>query len=69
MNTTTSNDISFLSWAKQTCIKYPEILDHMRKSTDPLERAIAVRILINAGVSDVKKRSRICNYPESRKGK
>ena len=43
MNNITSNNISFISWAKQTCTKHPEILDHMRKSTDPLERAIAVQ--------------------------
>lgn len=48
----TSNDISFFTWTKQTCTKYPEILEHMRKSTDPLERAIAVRIMKNAGVDE-----------------
>jgi hypothetical protein len=52
MNNMTLKDISFISWAKQTCTTHPEILDHMRKSTDPLERAIAVRIIINAGVSE-----------------
>jgi len=51
----TSNDISFITWAKQTCTKHPEILDHMRKSIDPLERAIAVRILKNAGVKELQK--------------
>ncbi len=50
MNNMTLKDKSFISWAKQTCTKHPEILDHMRKSTDPLERAIAVRIMIHAGV-------------------
>jgi len=49
----TLKDISFISWAKQICTKYPEILDHMRKSTDPLNRAIAVRILKNAGVIEL----------------
>jgi hypothetical protein len=55
MNMMTSNDISFITWAKQTCTKHPEILDHMRKSIDPLERAIAVRILKNAGVKELQK--------------
>jgi|GEM_PF-2766069 hypothetical protein len=53
MNNMTLKDISFISWAKHTCTKHPEILDHMRKSTDPLERAIAVRIMINAGVNEL----------------
>jgi len=56
MNITTSNDISFRSWAKQTCTKHPKILDHMRNGTDPLERAIAVRIMKNAGVSELQKK-------------
>ncbi len=45
MNNMTPKDISFTSWAKQICIKHTEILDRMRKSTDPLGRAIAVRII------------------------
>jgi hypothetical protein len=53
METMTSNDKSFSSWAKQTCSKHPDILDHMRKSTNPLERAIAVRIMKNAGVNEL----------------
>jgi hypothetical protein len=53
MNNMALKDISFISWAKQTCTKHPEILDHMRKSTDPLERAIAVRILKNGGLSEL----------------
>jgi len=53
MNNMMLKDICFISWAKQTCTKHPEILDHMRRSTDPLDRAIAVRIMINAGVSEL----------------
>jgi len=69
MNTRISNDKSFFTWVKQTCSEHPEILDHMRKSTDPLNRAIAVRIMINAGVVSFKNRNRVLQYPESRKGK
>ena len=46
------SNLSFLEWAKQTCTKHPEILDHMRKGIDPLERAIAVRIIENAGMTE-----------------
>jgi len=53
METTTLNDKSFSAWAKQTCTQHPDILEHMRKSTDALERAIAVRIIKNAGVSEL----------------
>lgn len=45
METMTTNDKSFFTWAKQVNAQHPEILGYMRKSTDPLERAIAVRIL------------------------
>jgi hypothetical protein len=62
MHNMTSKDISFISWAKQTYTKHPEILDHMRKSTNPLERAITVRIMKNAGVSS-KKRNRVLQLP------
>lgn len=48
-----SNDKSFFIWAKQTCEKHPEILLHMRESTDPLKRAIAIRIMVNAGVNEL----------------
>lgn len=50
MKNTISNDKSFFMWAKQTYENHPEILDQMRKSTDPLKRAIAIRIMINAGL-------------------
>ena len=43
------NNISFLEWAKQVNSQYPEILDHMRKSTGPLDRVIAKRIMQTAG--------------------
>jgi hypothetical protein len=49
MNTITANDLSFLQWAKQVNFQHPEILEHMIKSTDPLERVIAKRILQTAG--------------------
>jgi len=50
METTISNDKSFSAWAKQTCTNHLEILKHMRKSTDVLDRAIAKRIMQTAGV-------------------
>jgi hypothetical protein len=49
MNITSANDLSFLEWAKSVNSRYPDILEHMRKSTDPLDRAIAKRILQTAG--------------------
>lgn len=45
METMTLSDKSFSTWAKKTCAKHPEILEHMKQSHDPLERAIAVRIM------------------------
>jgi len=53
MKDETQENKAFLTWAKQVNTQHPEILDHMRKSTDPLERAIAVRIMKNAGVSEL----------------
>lgn len=34
----------FSTWAKNVIAQHSEILEHMRTSADPLERAIAVRI-------------------------
>lgn len=50
METMTSTDKSFSSWAAQTCTNHLEILEHMRKSTDAMDRAIAKRIMQIAGV-------------------
>jgi hypothetical protein len=50
MNNTTQEVKDFLSWAKQVCIEHPDILEHMMKSTDVLDRVIAKRIMIIAGV-------------------
>lgn len=50
METMISTDKEFSTWARQTCINYPEVLEQMLKSANPLERAIAVRIIKNAGV-------------------
>ena len=52
MSKMTSNNKFFSTWAKQISSDHPEILDHMRKSTDPLDRAIAIRIMKNAEMSD-----------------
>lgn len=54
MVTMTSTDISFSAWAKEKCTLYPEIVKHMRNSTDPLERAIAIRIMKVAEVSSAQ---------------
>jgi hypothetical protein len=40
-----TKDLSFLEWAKTINTQYPEILAHMRDSTDPLDRAISKRIM------------------------
>ncbi len=49
MNTITATNKSFLEWAKQVNHHHPDILEHMRKSIDPLERVIAKRIMQTAG--------------------
>jgi hypothetical protein len=49
METMISNDKEFSTWARQTCINHSEVLEQMLKSVNPLERAIAVRIIKNAG--------------------
>ena len=54
MEITTSTDLSFSAWAKESCAQYPEIVKHMRNSTDPLERAIAIRIIEVAGEGNDK---------------
>ncbi len=54
MEIMTSTDLSFSAWAKEKCALYPEIVRHMRNSTDPLERAIAIRIMKVAGVSNIQ---------------
>ncbi|BAW28068.1 long chain acyl-coa synthetase [Methanosarcina thermophila] len=53
MKTTISNDKCFSTWAKQTCTNHLEILEHMRKSTDPMDRAIAKRIMQTAGAENI----------------
>ena len=50
METTIPTDKSFSAWAEQTCTNHLEILEHMRKSTDPFDRAIAKRIMQTAGM-------------------
>jgi hypothetical protein len=49
MKNKSQKDIQFLQWAKQVNFQHPDILEHMRKSTDPLERVIAKRIMLTAG--------------------
>lgn len=39
----------FLEWTRQVSARHPEILEHMRKSTSPLDRVIAKRIIQIAG--------------------
>jgi len=40
----------FLSWAKKVNLEHPDILEAMRKSTHVLDRVIARRIMLIAGV-------------------
>ncbi len=54
MEIMTSTDLSFSAWAKESCAQYPEILKHMRNSTDPLERAIGIRMMEIAGEGNGK---------------
>ena len=53
MKDETQDSNNFLSWAKKVNSEHPGILEAMRKSTDPLDRAIAVRILKNAGIYEL----------------
>lgn len=50
MNNTTQEVKDFPTWAKQVCSQHPDILEHMKKSTDVLDRVIAKRIMLIAGV-------------------
>ncbi|WP_155401427.1 hypothetical protein [Methanosarcina mazei] len=49
MSTTITNNLSFSDWAKMVNAQHPDILAYMRKSTDPLDRVIAKRIMQTAG--------------------
>lgn len=52
MNKITTSDLAFLEWSKRVNSQYPDILEHMRKSTGSLERAITKRIMQIAGGSE-----------------
>lgn len=45
----TNNNLNFLEWTRQVSIEHPDILKHMLKSSDALDRVIAKRIMQNAG--------------------
>lgn len=45
-----TQDSNFLSWTKKVNSEHPDILRHMMKSTDVLDRVIAKRIIQTAGV-------------------
>ncbi len=49
MENMTQSNLLFVEWSKRVNSQYPDILEHMRKSTDPLERVIAKRIIQIAG--------------------
>lgn len=49
MNSKITNDLSFSDWARIVNAQHHDILAHMRKSTDPLDRVIARRIMETAG--------------------
>ena len=45
MQNTTPEVKDFPSWAKEIYNQYPDVLEHMRKSSDVLDRVIAKRIM------------------------
>lgn len=49
MNNTSQNDLVFLEWAKKVCAESFDTLLYMLESSDELDRAIAKRIIQNAG--------------------
>ncbi len=49
VKTIITKDLSFSEWARTINAQYPEILAHMRESSDPLDRAISKRIMQIAG--------------------
>jgi hypothetical protein len=49
MNTITADGLSFLEWTRKVSAQHSDILEHMRKSTDLLDRVIAKRIIQTAG--------------------
>jgi hypothetical protein len=53
MDTVTARDKELSIWAKNVSSQHPDVLKQMRKSTDTLEKVIAIRIMINAGVKEV----------------
>lgn len=50
MENNTQNLLSFSDWAKQVSTEHSDILKQMMKSTDVLDRVIAKRIMLIAGV-------------------
>ncbi|MEL7662641.1 MULTISPECIES: hypothetical protein [Methanosarcina] len=51
MKNSTSEDISFLSWSRQTYERKKEAVDFLENSSDPFEHAIGILIKKYAGVS------------------
>jgi len=52
MRDKTQKNIQFLEWAKQVNAQHPDILEHMRRSTNLLDRVIAKRIMKTVGVNN-----------------
>ncbi len=50
MKDETQDTNNFSSWAKRVSSEHPDILKHMMRSTDVLDRVIAKRIMQTAGV-------------------
>ena len=48
MTDTQQSNLSFLQWTKRVSSEHPDILEHMLKSSDQLDRVIAKRIIQNA---------------------
>jgi hypothetical protein len=49
MENKNQSNLTLLEWVRQVNAQHPEILEHMRKSTNSLDRVIAKRILQIAG--------------------
>jgi hypothetical protein len=52
IETKTLEDKDISIWAKKIYSQHPDVLKQMRWSADTLERVIAIRIMINAGVKE-----------------
>jgi hypothetical protein len=52
MMSKSQNNKSFVEWARQVNAQHPDILKHMLKSTNLLDRVMAKRIMKTIGVDN-----------------